>query len=258
MPWLASEFSHGEPTERGSGFALRPGVRFHDGRRLTARDVRHSYERLRQSTESDARWFLLADPRREAGLERRSHATSEGFRIVSPSEFVIELEKPVSFFPALISYGAMAIVPEGTTEVGGSWREKRIGTGPFRAVAFEPGRRLELERNPHYWREGVSQERGHGLPLRRFARRRSETSSWPAGFSLAVGPAAGRCGSLAPRRPVRFRLPRDPAPADLLHRLQPAPGPDGGRRTAPDSGPRPGRRGACAAISGGSPFPRTA
>src|SRR5439155_14888382 len=82
------------------------------------------------------------------------------FHIVSPTEFFIELEEPVSFFPALISYQVAAIVPEGTTSFGGSWREGTVGTGPFRAVAFEPGRRLELERNPHYWREGSPKSEG--------------------------------------------------------------------------------------------------
>jgi peptide/nickel transport system substrate-binding protein/oligopeptide transport system substrate-binding protein len=158
VPWLASEFSTESDGARFR-FRLRPGVRFHDGRRLTARDVRHSYERLLQSKDSDARWFL--SPIRGAKKILNGEGTDlEGFHIVSPSEFVIDLEKPVSFFPAIISYGAMAIVPEGTDRVGSSWRDKCIGTGPFRAVAFEPGRLLELERNPHYWREGSPRSEG--------------------------------------------------------------------------------------------------
>ncbi len=158
VPWLASEVSTENDGMRFR-FRLRPGVRFHDGRRLTARDVRHSYERLLQSKESDARWFL--SPIRGAKRILNGEATDlQGFHIVSPSEFVIELEKPISFFPALISYGAMAILPEGTARVGHSWREKCVGTGLFRAVAFEPGRRLELERNPHYWREGYPRSEG--------------------------------------------------------------------------------------------------
>jgi ABC-type oligopeptide transport system substrate-binding subunit len=77
-----------------------------------------------------------------------------GFHILSPGEFTVDLEKPVPFFPAMISYAATAIVPEGTAAIGRSPREDAIGTGPFRLVSFEPGRRLELERNPNYWRAG--------------------------------------------------------------------------------------------------------
>src|SRR5262249_49287719 len=52
------------------------------------------------------------------------------------------------------------VVPEGTGMVGSSWRDGAVGTGPFRVVGFESGRRLELERNPHYWREGYPRAEG--------------------------------------------------------------------------------------------------
>ena len=52
------------------------------------------------------------------------------------------------------------IVPEGTGGLGDSWRKGCIGTGPFRVVSFEPGKRLELERNPAYWREGYPKNEG--------------------------------------------------------------------------------------------------
>src|SRR5262249_6488967 len=45
VPWLASEF-HAEPGSRRFRFRLRDDVRFHDGRRLSARDVRYSFEHL--------------------------------------------------------------------------------------------------------------------------------------------------------------------------------------------------------------------
>jgi oligopeptide transport system substrate-binding protein len=54
----------------------------------------------------------------------------------------------------LLSHPAVAIVPEETTRLAGSWRDGCCGTGPFRVVAFEPGRRLDLERHPFYWRPG--------------------------------------------------------------------------------------------------------
>jgi len=158
VPWLASEIF----TENGGmrfRFRLRSGVRFHDGRRPSARDVRYSFERLLLNQQSSSRWLL--SPIRGAQRLLDGAATDlEGFHIVSPTEFYIELEKPVSFFPALISYSAMAIVPEGTGVVGSSMREGAVGTGPFRVVGFEPGRRLELERNPQYWREGYPKSEG--------------------------------------------------------------------------------------------------
>ncbi|HVE64948.1 MAG TPA: ABC transporter substrate-binding protein, partial [Thermoanaerobaculia bacterium] len=158
VPWLASEIAT-ENNGMRFRFRLRPGVRFHDGRRLTARDVRYSFERLLQNHESESRWVLT--PVRGAKRLLEGSATElEGFHIVSPSEFFIDLEKPVSFFPALLSYQSASIVPEGTREIGGSWRDGCVGTGPFRVLSFEPGKRLELDRNPGYWRDGYPRSEG--------------------------------------------------------------------------------------------------
>ena len=150
VPWLASDVRmEGD----GARFRIRlqPGVRFHDGRRLTARDVRHSWERLLQNKECESRW-VLSDIRGARALIEGAATDLAGFQIVSPSEFVVELATPLPFFPAMISYAATAIVPEGTGTIGVSAREGAIGTGAYRVVSFEPGRRLELERNPFYRR----------------------------------------------------------------------------------------------------------
>jgi ABC-type transport system substrate-binding protein len=157
IPWLASEVI---PEDGGARFRfrLRRGVRFHDGRGLSARDVRYSFERLLQKGTSGR--FLLAPIRGAQNLIDGRASDLEGFHIVSPSEFVIELEKPLSFFPVLVSWPGAAILPEGTGAIGESWRKGCIGTGAYRATSFEPGKRLELERNPAYWRDGYPKNEG--------------------------------------------------------------------------------------------------
>jgi eukaryotic-like serine/threonine-protein kinase len=158
VPWLASEVI----PEDGGGrfrFRLRRNARFHDGRGLSARDVRYSFERLLQKGWGGGR-FLLAPIRGAQRLIDGAASDLEGFHIVSPSEFVIELERPLSFLPVLVSYPGAGIVPEGTVAIGESWRAGCIGTGPYRVARFEPGKRLELERNPSYWREGFPKNEG--------------------------------------------------------------------------------------------------
>jgi peptide/nickel transport system substrate-binding protein len=98
--------------------------------------------------------FFYSPIRGARALLNGEGADLAGFRIHSADEFTIELDEPVSFFPALISYHAAAIVPEGSDKFGGSWQEGSVGTGPFRVEKFEPGVRLELERNKTYWRSG--------------------------------------------------------------------------------------------------------
>jgi len=156
VPWLAASIQVEDGGLRYR-FFLREEVRFHNGRRLTARDVRYSLERLLQSRETDLESFAIIRGAKELlGGGPRDLA---GFRIHSATEFTIELEEPVAFFPALLSHYQTAIIPEGG-EPPGSTPHAWIGTGPFRVAAFEPGRRLELERNKTYWREGFPRSEG--------------------------------------------------------------------------------------------------
>jgi ABC-type transport system substrate-binding protein len=190
VPWLASEFRTEEGGKRYR-FRLREEVRFHDGRRLSARDVRYSFERLLQNRHSESRWFYSSIRGAKALLNGEARDLA-GFRIHSAQEFTIELEEPVSFFPGLLSYPGASIVPEGSDQLGGSWQEGCVGTGPFRVRTFEPGRLLELERNKTYWRQGYP--RSEGLV-----------------FSFAVSPT----DILAEFRAGRFSLASDLFPADV-------------------------------------------
>jgi len=185
VPWLAAEFRV-EDGGRSYRFRLRDDVRFHDGRRLTARDVRYSFERLLHHP-GDNRWLYSSIRGAQALLEGKATDLS-GFRIHSATEFTIDLGEPVAFFPALIAFQAASIVPEGSDP--GS--EACVGTGPFRLVAFEPGRRLELARNKAYWRKGYP--RGEGLV-----------------YSFGVTPK----DMLAGFRDGRFSLASDLLPADV-------------------------------------------
>ena len=140
-------------------FRLRNDVRFHDGRRMTVRDVRYTFEHLLKNKESTYRSFLAPIQ----GAKELMNGESEhlkGFQVLSTHEFRFNLEEPVSFFPSLLGFVATAIIPEGSRQFEGSWREGFVGTGPYRVVRWEAGRRLELEPNPHYWREGFPKNDG--------------------------------------------------------------------------------------------------
>jgi ABC-type transport system substrate-binding protein len=152
-PWLVSEPKIEEGGKRYR-FRLRDNVRFHDGRPLSSRDVRYSFERLLQNQNSETRW-LFSPIRGAAALLNGRVGDLEGFRILSRTEFSIDLEQPMSFFPALISLVSAAIVSEGSDQFAGTWKDGCVGTGPFRVVRFDPGNVLELEPSPYYWRPGL-------------------------------------------------------------------------------------------------------
>jgi len=194
-PFLATDLQV-EEGGRKYRFRLRENVRFHDGRRLTARDVRYSLERMLQARGSLQGYFAVLRGA-ETLLEGKGSELA-GFHIRSATEFTVELVAPVAFFPVLLSNVVASIVPEGTgITIGKTIGEGAVGTGPFRVVRFEPGRQLELERNPSYWRDGYP--RSQGLV-----------------FSFGVPPAEILSGFRAGRYSVASNLP--PADVETLRR----------------------------------------
>jgi hypothetical protein len=162
VPWIASEVLT-ESDGRRYRFRLRPGVRFHDGRRLTAHDVRHSWERL-FLTPGVNRWLLspIRGARRiidgattdleelhTSSRRRSSSSTSKARRLLSSRH---------RYTPRH---------PAGGTGAIGATAEKESSGPGLRIASFEPGRRLGSS-PARPTGGGLSALRRDHLPLRRF------------------------------------------------------------------------------------------
>ena len=142
-------------------FHLRKDVFFHksplfgeDGTRsVTASDFKYSFTRIcDKSTASSGQWIFNG---KVAGLEAFQNEESdqiEGFKVVAPDTFRIELTQP---FPPFLSLLAMAygfVVPqEVVTHYGKEYRNHPIGTGPFRFHRWEEGNFLILHKHDNYF-----------------------------------------------------------------------------------------------------------
>ncbi|HSL95002.1 MAG TPA: peptide ABC transporter substrate-binding protein [Thermoleophilia bacterium] len=139
VPGLAASWDHSADGLVWT-FTLRDGVRWQDGRPLTARDVAWTYA---FALEHDVPlWRGALDGVRE--VEAVDDRTVR-LRCSRPKADLLDLRLPV--LPAHVWGDASAAeVLEG---FGGS--PPLVGSGAFRAVAWRPGQSLRLEANETYW-----------------------------------------------------------------------------------------------------------
>jgi peptide/nickel transport system substrate-binding protein len=119
-------------------FHLRKGVRFHDGRPLTARDVLWTIE-------------SMIDPGRSgAVISPKTAAYAAVDTIEAPDEqtVIFHLKHPDNFLLTNLSTGAIGIVPAGS---GRDFWQHPVGTGPFCFVSQQIDQDVVLERNPLSW-----------------------------------------------------------------------------------------------------------
>jgi len=168
---------------------LRDGVTFQDGRPLRASDVLWTVRAIREAAQVGAQ-FQVVDVQRSRVRDART--------------VELVLSRPVGDLDETLADSYLFILPEGT----GPIRRARdlIGTGPYRLVEAQPGRRSVLEAWPDHWGGrpfaerieliGVPDPRGRATALR----------SGQVDLALDIGPseAARRRGDagvqIAPSR----------------------------------------------------------
>lgn len=137
-PLLAESWS---PNEDGTvwTFKLRRGVKFHNGREMTADDVVASFDRL-------------ADPENASNaLSVFSGLLSKGgTRKVDDHTVEFNLEVANGGFPYAVStdnYNAVIIPADGHAD----YEQHMTGTGPFKLEKYTPKVGASFVRNPDYW-----------------------------------------------------------------------------------------------------------
>jgi peptide/nickel transport system substrate-binding protein len=127
---------------------LRRGVKFHNGKEMTAADVVPSITRWgRVATPGKAVWKLV-----------------EAVEATNPYEVVIHLKEPSAVLLDGLARpnNAAAIYPKEVVEAAGDGQIKEvIGTGPYRFVEHKPDRHIKVVRFKEYGARGGGAE-GYG------------------------------------------------------------------------------------------------
>jgi peptide/nickel transport system substrate-binding protein len=131
-PWLATSWE--QPDSLTWVFHLRDGVRFQNGKPMTADDVAYSINSLIDGTLLTAKSGNFASVQRAEARDRLT--------------VVVHMKRPDEGLLFNVSDGLFGVVPKGA---GKDFGLHPVGTGPFRFVSAVQDRNVILERNPDYW-----------------------------------------------------------------------------------------------------------
>ena len=114
-------------------FKLKEGISFHDGSAFTAEDVVFTYGTVKEEQGNNEK----VDLSRMSAIEAVDEHTVR-----------ITLSEPYS--PFLDATAALGIVPKSSYD-SRAFDEMPIGTGPWKAVQYDPGQQLIVEANEGYY-----------------------------------------------------------------------------------------------------------
>jgi peptide/nickel transport system substrate-binding protein len=136
---------------------LRPGVKFHNGRAVTAEDYKYTWERLLDpKLASWAGSYLYAVEGAQAVSDGKAKHLA-GVEAVDEQTIVVRLTQPDATFVNLLASPYMAALPKEEVERhGDEFGKNFVGTGPFKLTEYDgKNQRAVFERNPDYLWKGL-------------------------------------------------------------------------------------------------------
>jgi ABC-type transport system substrate-binding protein len=123
-------------------FKLREGVKWHDGKPFTAKDVQCTWHALIGKDQE----AFNRNPRKVWYYNLKEVTTS------GDNEATFHLADPQPSFLMLLASGYSPVYPCHVSQK--DMRTKPVGTGPFKFVEFKRNVSIKLARNPDYWKQG--------------------------------------------------------------------------------------------------------
>ncbi len=134
-------------------FSLKDNVKFHDGRVLTAADIKYSLERACDPlTGSATAGLYLNDIVGSADVLSAKTKEIAGIKVIDTKTLSITIDAPKAYFLAKMAYPTAFVVDKNDVESGRDWWKQPNGTGPFKLKNWIPGQQITLERNSEFYR----------------------------------------------------------------------------------------------------------
>ncbi|MBI4081675.1 MAG: ABC transporter substrate-binding protein [Candidatus Lambdaproteobacteria bacterium] len=123
-------------------FELRQGVKWHDGKPFTSRDVKRTFDIARGA----ATERLKLNPR------RLWYANVREITIDGDYEVTFRLKRPQPSLIAMLAAGVSPVMPAHFPAA--EWRSKALGSGPFKLKEYQRDKTIVLVKNQEYWVPG--------------------------------------------------------------------------------------------------------
>jgi peptide/nickel transport system substrate-binding protein len=124
-------------------FKLRQGVKWHDGKPFSAKDVKCTLDWITEKTPG----YFRKNPRR-IWYTNLKEVTAD-----NDQKATLHLDRPQPSVLALLASGFGVIYP--CHVAAKDQRTNPVGTGPFKFVDFKSNERVRLVKNPDYWKKGL-------------------------------------------------------------------------------------------------------
>lgn len=121
-------------------FHLRKGVKFHNGREMTADDVKYSFERIMNPD--------------TAAIAKSTFKKVTSVDVVDTYTVKLTLNKPFAPFLSKLTDNSTSIVPKEVVEKNGNLMQVECGTGPFILKDMVQDSYVNLVKNPDYFVKG--------------------------------------------------------------------------------------------------------
>jgi len=133
-------------------FTLKQGVKFQDGRAVTADDFKYSWERAcNPATGSQTAEPYLGDiVGAKDMLDGKSNSIS-GIKVIDSSTLQVTIDAPRPYFLYQLTYPTAFVVDRNNVSKGTDWWKTPNGTGPFKLKTWVANTSFILERNDLYY-----------------------------------------------------------------------------------------------------------
>lgn len=153
-------------------FTIRPNAKWHDGKKVTAKDFEYAFQRLVDPAFASEYSFIAITAQivnAEDVIKKKKPVSELGVKATNDSTLVIKLDNPVAFFKSMMSFQAFFPVRKDIVEKYGdkfaTSVESIVGNGPFKMVAWKKESSMRMEKASTYWNAAAVKLRAVEAPV---------------------------------------------------------------------------------------------